>query len=238
MAVLERIANKIEFELDRQRFHHPEDRSTVREVCAERYGYCPAADPIAAVCDFVRAQSDHAAFQLEWDSLVCEDRWNLLDSDALLAEVTYLIVRGLRPTLVVETGVARGVSSRMILAALAANGHGQLVSIDVYRGADRATAVPDRLRDRWVLLDGTSRRHLRAAVAEGVDVFLHDSQHTRRNMRWEFSVAWPRLRPGGVLIADDIHENDAFAWLVRATGCVHMVGQERRKAGMFGVALR
>ena len=43
----------------------------------------------------------------------------------------YALVRTIRPAIVVETGVANGFSSEVILHALAANGHGELHSIDI-----------------------------------------------------------------------------------------------------------
>jgi predicted O-methyltransferase YrrM len=39
---------------------------------------------------------------------------------------------------------------------------------------------------------------------------MHDSLHTYKNMKMEFELVWPRLSPGGVLIADDIEGNAAF----------------------------
>ena len=45
--------------------------------------------------------------------------------------ILYLLVRKYRPSLVVETGVAQGVSSRFILEALKDNGEGKLISIDL-----------------------------------------------------------------------------------------------------------
>lgn len=234
-ALTRRIANKAEFKLDRQRFRGWQDREALKRLCAERYGYIPSPNPLAEMCRLLNVSNRHSEFMAEWSAI---EGSNTLDADPLFSELLYTLVRELRPSLVVETGVARGVSSRMILAGLHSNGHGHLTSIDVYRGRDRAAAVPQRIRDRWSLLDGTSRKHLRRSLADGVDLFVHDSQHTRRNMRFEFFEAWRRLRPGGVLVADDIHENDAFALFVRTTACMHIIGQEGRKAGLFALATR
>ncbi len=40
-----------------------------------------------------------------------------------------------------------------------------------------------------------------------MDLFLHDSLHTTRNMRREFETVWPSLRAGGLLLADDVERN-------------------------------
>src|SRR6266849_2616743 len=43
-----------------------------------------------------------------------------------------------------------------------------------------------------------------------LDLFTHDSLHTYEHMKFEFEQAFPFLRPGGILIADDALWNDAF----------------------------
>ena len=43
-----------------------------------------------------------------------------------------------------------------------------------------------------------------------VDIFLHDSEHTYKNMMLEYSTVWPYLSEGGFLISHDIGWNDAF----------------------------
>ena len=43
-----------------------------------------------------------------------------------------------------------------------------------------------------------------------IDLFLHDSRHTYKTMMNEYNVVWPYLRQGGLLLSDDVIENDAF----------------------------
>jgi hypothetical protein len=40
---------------------------------------------------------------------------------------------------------------------------------------------------------------------------MHDSEHSEACMRFEFDTAWAALRDGGVLAADDVNANRAFA---------------------------
>jgi hypothetical protein len=42
------------------------------------------------------------------------------------------------------------------------------------------------------------------------DVFIHDSLHTYEHMLWEYRVAYPHLRAGGLLFSDDARWNSAF----------------------------
>jgi protein-tyrosine-phosphatase len=104
---------------------------------------------------------------------------------------------------VVETGVARGVSSAFILDALQRNEHGHLWSID----------LPPKTRD-WgdqtgvaVALDvvrGAARRKLSTVLAGcgPVGTFVHDGLHKAENMLFEMHAVWPHLEPGGLIVAD------------------------------------
>jgi predicted O-methyltransferase YrrM len=130
----------------------------------------------------------------------------------------------LRPEFVVETGVARGLSTRVILEAMERNGCGRLWSIDLppliedELSEETGAAVPPGLRERWTLLVGSSRQLL-GGVLRGlprVDVFVHDSMHTARNVRFELDHVWPVLRPGGAVLLDDVEKNRATAEFLRA----------------------
>lgn len=150
----------------------------------------------------------------------------------------YLLVRKFRPQVVVETGVARGVSSAYILCAMKQNGVGQLYSIDLpakraaavvendnhqherYKLSDGQThqeyeighLVPEYLKDRWTLILDDARKALPELMGklDAIDVFYHDSLHSYDHMKFEFETAWPRLREGGLLLSDDVLWNNAF----------------------------
>jgi predicted O-methyltransferase YrrM len=140
------------------------------------------------------------------------------DGEPEIVRAIWCLTRHLRPTNVVETGVARGVTSRFILEALERNGAGHLWSIDQPPPLDPelnkevGAAVDDHCRHRWSYIHGTSRRHLPALLAslEHIELFVHDSIHTEYNTRFELDQAWAVLRPGGAVVADDIDLNWAF----------------------------
>jgi predicted O-methyltransferase YrrM len=136
---------------------------------------------------------------------------------ATLGRLCYVACRALRPLAVVETGVAYGVTSAYILKALGENGTGELHSIDLPplgREAEKYVGylVPQNLRNRWNLRIGPARKLLPKVFREigGADIFVHDSLHTYAQMNMEFATAMTALRPGGVLIADDVEGNRAF----------------------------
>ncbi|MGB2676662.1 MAG: class I SAM-dependent methyltransferase [Candidatus Acidiferrum sp.] len=130
----------------------------------------------------------------------------------------YAVVRAFQPKIVVETGVANGVSSAYILLALQANGRGTLYSVGLYEpqylpaGKPLGWVVPQELRSPWKLLVGDSRTILPRLLGEigSTDIFIHDSLHTYEHMLWEYRVAYPHLRPGGLLFSDDAKWNTAF----------------------------
>lgn len=166
------------------------------------------------------------------------------NSDPTLARCLYVLCRALTPTVVVETGVANGMSSAFILQALRVNRHGTLHSIDLPLPGKNpgmiGVLIPNELRSRWHLHLGSSRRALPHIVrGHIVDIFVHDSLHTYRNMRREFDVAWPRIRPGGVLVSDDVDGNPAFDELrLRGPRYWQVIRQERKPDALFGIAVK
>lgn len=139
------------------------------------------------------------------------------DADPALGAMTWCAVRHLHPTKVLETGVARGVTTRIILEAMSLNGTGHLWSVDLPHPLrpelhkETAAAVSSGCRERWTYVRGSSRRRLPSLVShlQEIDLFLHDSLHTARNMRFELRTVWPAMRSGGVMLVDDV-DNQAF----------------------------
>ena len=160
------------------------------------------------------------------------DRYHSGDFDVLLL---YLLVRLKRPETVVETGISSGRSSTAILEALERNGSGTLYSIDLPKLSEGTTTtvtlqgasyrqyvkegeaepgwlVPSALKGRWRKILGDSNKELPrlAETLSSIDLFYHDSDHTRETMLAEFRTVWPLIPPGGVLLADDISASTAW----------------------------
>lgn len=129
----------------------------------------------------------------------------------------YKLCKIVKPELIIETGVAYGVSSSYILQALHENEKGKLISIDsIFRPWQTkgmiGAAIPKNLRDRWELKIGTSETILENILTNSspIDIFLHDSLHTYKNMSFEFQKSWPFIKKGGFLLSDDVTSNNAF----------------------------
>jgi len=144
----------------------------------------------------------------------------LIDSEWLDARVTQINAQ--KPDIVVETGVASGVSSSYILCAMEENRHGQLYSIDQpwWKEEQSGWMIPDYLRHRWHLVPGKSSERLLPVLKEvaEIDIFLHDSDHSYRNMLREFQTAWTYLKAGGLLLSHNIDTNNAFSDFCRERG--------------------
>jgi hypothetical protein len=122
----------------------------------------------------------------------------------------YLVVRLMKPKVVIETGVSAGRSSAFILQALEDNNHGYLYSIDP--NPNSGYAIPNSLRKRWVFVSKKSSEILPSLLKElgEIGMFLHDSLHTYENMMYEFETVYPFITKGGIILSDDINFNKAF----------------------------
>jgi hypothetical protein len=167
------------------------------------------------------------------------------DANPTFASAVWSLAVHLRPKKAVETGVARGVTTRIILEALHRADSGHLWSID-RPPLDRelhdqiGAAVPSGLRKRWTLLRGTSRRVLPGLLARvgPIDLFVHDSLHTERNLRFELAQAWQAMAAGGALIADDINQNTAFRLFLESIPAVNgIVARADDERSLFGIAV-
>jgi hypothetical protein len=146
----------------------------------------------------------------------------------------YAVLREVRPRVAVETGVANGFSTAFSLLALQANGDGHLHSVDLPRevgrdyepgtfhegegragippGSEPGWLIPRELKERWTLILGRTQEELPPLLERlgTIDSFMHDSEHSFECMWFEFNVAWPALRTGGVLLSDDVNSTEAF----------------------------
>jgi len=179
--------------------------------------------------------------------------WN--DGDAGLVRAIWCLIRHTRPKKIVETGVAHGVTSRCILEALDKNGDGHLWSIDL-PPVDRlwrnqvGAAVGNHCSDRWSYIEGSSRRRLPKLLSclGEIDLFIHDSLHSERNVLFELNRAWAAISAKGALVVDDVDANSGFRIFTQDLADKHfMIGEaeplrpdSRRfnDKGLFGVILK
>lgn len=131
-------------------------------------------------------------------------------------DLLYHLTLALAPARVVETGVANGWSSLAVLAALEVLGRGELASVDMpYAKLDNdrwvGVAVPARLRARWQLIRLPDRDGIPVALARGpIDLAHYDSDKSVEGREYAYPRLYGSLRPGGLLVSDDVGDNLAF----------------------------
>lgn len=150
--------------------------------------------------------------------------------DTLLGKWLYSSVRVLKPEIMIETGIAHGSSSWVILNALKKNGSGKLYSFDLPNNdtnkaynftEDNYTTgwiVPDQIRDQWEMIIGDSKKTLPEFLKKhkSIDYFFHDSDHSYEHMTFEFNTVKDALKKGGFISSDDINKNSSFQDFVKA----------------------
>jgi hypothetical protein len=240
---LDRVRSKLEHRADR-RTPRPEPGTYEASPDFDRrlHERLGVALPCAAAAEFAATWSEIAESLVASSSFI--GAW-AHDADENLARTLWCLVRHLRPPRVVETGVARGITTRILLEALDRNGTGRLWSIDLPLVRtpwhdQTAAAVPDSRHPRWTYVRGSSRRRLPGLLAElgGIDIFVHDSAHTEANMRFEFETAWSALRPGGALVSHDIQRNAAFADFAAAVSEEPLYARYGEGTGLVGVLVK
>ncbi|MGC4835993.1 class I SAM-dependent methyltransferase [Micromonospora vinacea] len=132
----------------------------------------------------------------------------------------YAIVRATHPTHVVETGVDKGLGTCVLASALLRNaqeGHpGRVTSLDINPEAGYlAQAAP--WSDVVDLVIGDSIASI-GALDRPVDLFLHDSDHSRAHEKREFDAVEPQLAPGAILLTDNVTSTNVLAEHAERTG--------------------
>lgn len=138
--------------------------------------------------------------------------------------LVYFLTRHLRPTIVLETGVAAGFTSAAILVAIERNGTGTLFSSDLpYMGSAEAReqvgrVVEPRLREGWTLALGGDRANLAEFLPRmtQVDLLHYDSDKSSAGRKYALDTLADKLTPTSVIVMDDIADNTFFRdWVTR-----------------------
>ena len=102
----------------------------------------------------------------------------------------------------------------------------------------------------WTYIKGSSRRRLPGLLYElgQIDLFIHDSLHSERNVRFELDRTWPMLEPKGALVVDDVDANWGFQLFSQTIpGQVSLICEAEplrpdlrrfNKKGLFGIILK
>ena len=123
----------------------------------------------------------------------------------------YAIVRILKPEVVIESGIDKGLGSCVLAAALLRNQKegfpGKLYAIDVDPSAGWLIAQPYNQAIKIVIDDS----HVALSRFDmAIDVFIHDSFHDYIHERQEYSLISNKLAHGAVVVSDNAHAGTAL----------------------------
>jgi hypothetical protein len=123
----------------------------------------------------------------------------------------YALARALKPAVIVETGVEKGLGAVLLCAALLRNAQegkaGRYFGTDIDRGAGAFFGAP--YNSVGAILYGDSIESL-AALDATVDLFINDSDHSADYEAREYQVVAPKLSMNAVVIADNAHVTEAL----------------------------
>jgi predicted O-methyltransferase YrrM len=177
-----------------------------------------------------QAEYDVIAARIERRAAAVDARYpEYFTVEAQMSRFLYTLVRAVNPKVVLETGVADGRSTAIILAAMEANGSGRLHSVEI--SSEVGTLVEDRSRWELHVLDPATADFERLVEELGdLDVFLHDGDHSYAAQTREYEAVWPRLRESGFLVSDDVEFSWAFLRFCTRHELEPYLLSERRKA--------
>jgi predicted O-methyltransferase YrrM len=142
----------------------------------------------------------------------------------------YAIVRAMKPSLVVETGVEKGLGSCVVAAALLRNEAegrpGRHLGTDIDPTAGWLLGEPySRVA---AVLRGDSQESLRK-IEGPIGVFINDSDHSAAYERGEYEIVSSKLAPDAIVLGDNAHTNPELFEFAERTGRHFLFFQEAPK---------
>ncbi|QJD77479.1 class I SAM-dependent methyltransferase [Spirosoma rhododendri] len=131
----------------------------------------------------------------------------------------YALVRIMKPGVVIETGVDKGLGAVLLCSALLRNraegSPGRYYGTDI---APKAGYLLDGIyKEVGQVLYGDSITSLKA-FDQPIDLFINDSDHSATYELEEYKVVLPKLTPNGVLLSDNAHVASSLAQLSLEVG--------------------
>jgi predicted O-methyltransferase YrrM len=146
----------------------------------------------------------------------------------------YALVRALKPRLVVETGIDKGLGSVVLCAALRRNAAegaaGRYVGTDIRPEAGHLLRPP--YADVGEVRYGDSLASL-AQIADPIDLFINDSDHSAAYEGQEYATIAPRLSAQAVIVGDNAYATDELAAFAERTGRRFVFWREQPAAHFY-----
>jgi len=134
--------------------------------------------------------------------------------DAANGQLLYNIAEFICAKRIIETGVCRGASSKVLLTSLQNRG-GHLISTDIpipQQWIEPGELVPEPLRKNWHIINQPDSTALPKALKEmpEIDMCYYDSDKSYKGRMFGYDLLWHALRRDGIFVSDDIDDNNAF----------------------------
>jgi hypothetical protein len=166
------------------------------------------------ILNFVSESKNLYAEVVKHQPKVTAERWNAGNQ---LFSMLYSITCAKNPEIIVETGVANGISTNAIMRALTKiNSKGSLHSFDILAQCGDAYTGSDHWHFHLLPTKKTNK-YLELIVDKlpRVDIWIHDSDHGYRWQKFEYLLALKLLNKNGILISDDVDASPAWGELAK-----------------------
>ncbi|QLL24300.1 class I SAM-dependent methyltransferase [Actinobacteria bacterium IMCC26103] len=139
---------------------------------------------------------------------VAAEHWNA-ESNLCVLLYALILLNGFKT--VVETGVANGITTRVIMRALERT-NGTLHSFDILESSRNVYTGKGNWKFHKLEPNRRIQHQLKkeANLIGPCDIWLHDSNHGQTWQSFEYSLAWNLLAPGGILLSDDVDASPAW----------------------------
>jgi len=160
-------------------------------------------------------------------------------------EIIYFLIIYFKPNIILETGVAAGLSSRCILEAIKKNGKGTLYSSDFpYFRLDNpekyiGILVPKDLKKNWnleILGDEENIKKFKSQI-DYVDIIFYDSDKRYVGKINFFQSVSTIIKTNTIIVIDDLHNDSFFFEYVKEKKCNNWFIVESKRKHIVGIIL-
>ena len=160
-------------------------------------------------------------------------------------EVIYFLMICFKPNIVLETGVAAGLSSRCILEAINKNNKGTLYSSDLpyFRlnnpEKNIGIMVPNSLKNNWHLEILGDEKNIKKfkQIINYVDIVIYDSDKRYIGKSNFFKSINNLIKEDSIIVIDDIHNDSFFIEYVKEKNYKNWFIVESKRNHIVGVIL-
>lgn len=160
-------------------------------------------------------------------------------------EVLYFLTLNFKPKIILETGVAAGMSSYCFLDAIKKNNYGTLYSSDFpflkYENPKQyiGVMVPNNLKKNWNLEIAGDNINIKKFKKQlnNIDLLFYDSDKRYSSKIKFFKSVKKLLNKESIIIIDDLHNDSFFLEYVEANNCKNWFIVQSKRDHIVGVIL-